>query len=61
MSIIATSEQPLDKLEVTSFDLNCLAIDQSVSQLPPARFQYTMKGGSGHMHHQGTFSLLQRL
>jgi len=50
MSIIATSKETLGKLKVASFDLNCLAINQSISQLFSSRFQYAMEGWPGNMH-----------
>jgi len=37
MSIIATSKATLRKLKIASFDLNCLAINQGISQLFPSR------------------------
>jgi hypothetical protein len=61
MSIIAASEHPLSKLKVASFDLNCLAIYQSIGQLFPSRFQYPMEGRPGDPHLLGTLFLFQLL
>jgi len=61
MPVIAASKTALGKLEIASFDLNCLAIDQSVGQLLPGRFQYTMKGRPGNPHSLSTRFLFQSL
>ena len=61
MPVIAASEQPLSKLEVASFDLDCLAIDQSIGQLFPSRFQYPMESGPRDPHLLGALFLFQPL
>jgi hypothetical protein len=61
VSIIAASEQPLGKLEVTSFDLNGLAIYQSIGQLFSSRFQYSMEGRSRDSHLLSGLFLFQSL
>jgi hypothetical protein len=61
MSVIATSKETLGKLEVASFDLNCLAINQSISQLFPSRFQYPMESRPGNPHLLRALFLFQPL
>jgi hypothetical protein len=61
MSIIATPEDTLSKLKVTTLDLNCLAIHQSISQLSPSRFQYPMESRSGNTHLLRALLLFQPL
>jgi len=61
MSVIAASEQPLSKLKVASFNLNRLAINQSIGQFLPRRFQYTMESRPGDPHLLGALFLLQSL
>jgi len=50
MSIIATFEETLGKLEVASFDLYRLTGNQGIGQLFPSRFQYAMEGRPGNTH-----------
>jgi hypothetical protein len=61
MSITAASKATLGELKVASSDLDCLAINQSVSQLCPSRFQYPMEGWPGNMHLLRALLLFQPL
>jgi hypothetical protein len=58
MPIVATPKQTLGKLKVPSFNLNRLAINQSISQLFPSRFQYAMEGRPRNSHLLSAFFLL---
>jgi len=61
MSIIATPKETLGKLKVASFNLNCLAINESIGQLFPSRFQYPMESRPGNPHLLRTLFLFQSL
>jgi hypothetical protein len=61
MSVITASEEALGKLEVSSCNLNCLAINQSISELFASRLQYAMESRPGNPHLPRTLFLLQSL
>jgi hypothetical protein len=61
MPITAASKATVGELEVASLDSYCLAIDQSVSQFPPGRFQYPMEGWPGNPHLPRALLLFQPL